>query len=154
MTFNHETSRAHPHPHRGRLAHRVPRRLRVVLGAHTPVLVATALLSLALGLAPPPARAARPASGPRYDVPHGFTRCPDAKAWHGFFKWASAGGTSCREAARFMRAYAGQAGDRMPKAVGGYRCRIFYWRNDDGDIYASRHTCTRNGEVVRFYGMV
>jgi hypothetical protein len=122
------------------------------LGARTPVLVAVALLSLVLGLAS--AAAAGAASGPRYDVPSGFTRCPDATAWHGFFKWASAQGTTCREAARFMRAYADKAGDTMPETVGGYRCKVFYWRNDDGDIYASRHTCTRDGKVVRFYGMV
>ena len=24
----------------------------------------------------------------------------------------------------------------------------------DGDIYASRHTCTREGATIRFYGMV
>jgi hypothetical protein len=23
---------------------------------------------------------------PRYDVPRGYTRCPDAEAWNGFFK--------------------------------------------------------------------
>jgi hypothetical protein len=34
------------------------------------------------------------ADGPRYDVPHGFKRCPDAVAWHGFFKWASQRETS------------------------------------------------------------
>ena len=28
------------------------------------------------------------AAGPHYDVPRGYTRCPHAVAWHGFFKWA------------------------------------------------------------------
>jgi hypothetical protein len=103
------------------------------------------LLAAALALAP----------GPRYDVPHGYTRCPDAKAWHGFFKWASVDGTSCREAQRFMRAYADKAGGaELPTRVDGYRCKVFVWRNDDGDVYASRHTCTRSGKVVRFYGEV
>jgi hypothetical protein len=119
------------------------------LGAATKVLLAGALSALALA-APAVARA----DGPRYDVPRGFTKCPDAKAWHGFFKWASAEHATCREAARFMRDYADAAGERMPTRVDGFRCRIFYWRNEDGDIYASRHTCTREKAVVRFYGMV
>ena len=50
------------------------------------------------------------AEGPRYDVPHGFTRCSRAVAWHGFFKWASAKDASCHETQRFMRAYAEKAG--------------------------------------------
>ena len=99
-----------------------------------------------------PAQAADP---PRYDVPHGFTRCPHAVAWHGFFKWASQRNTSCRAAARFMRTYAARAGgSRMPRHVEGHDCRIHYWRNEDGDIYASRHVCVRRGVTVRFYGMV
>lgn len=110
------------------------------MGAPAPLLLAAALAL---------------ASGPHYDVPRGYTRCPDAKAWHGFFKWASADGTSCREAARLMRDYADKAGgETMPTRVDGYRCKIFYWRDDDGDIYASRHTCTRDGNVIRFYGEV
>ena len=89
---------------------------------------------------------ARAADGPSYDVPRGFTRCPHALAWHGFFKWASAKDASCRETQRFMREYGEKAGrQRMPTSVAGYRCKIFYWRNDDGDVYASRHTCTRHG---------
>jgi hypothetical protein len=95
------------------------------------------------------------ADGPRYDVPRGFTRCPDAVAWHGFFKWASQRETSCRAAGRFMRAYAARAdGSRMPRHVAGYDCRIHYWRNEDGDVYASRHVCVRRGVTIRFYGMV
>ena len=98
---------------------------------------------------------AQAASGPRYDVPRGFTRCADAKAWNGFFKWASARHATCREAARVMRAYADESGGAtLPTRVGAYRCRNFYWRDDDGDVYASRHTCTRGDAVVRFYGMV
>ena len=36
----------------------------------------------------------------------------------------------------------------------GYACDIRYWRNADGDIYASRHACRRGGVAIRFYGMV
>ena len=60
-----------------------------------------------------------------------------------------------RRAAAFMREYAEHAGGpTMPRRVGEYTCRIHYWRNDDGDVYASRHTCTRGRATVRFYGMV
>jgi hypothetical protein len=92
---------------------------------------------------------------PRYDVPAGFTRCPHALAWNGFFKWASVRRTTCRHAARFMRAYADKAAGatHMPRRMGGFRCRIRYWRNEEGDIYASRHRCLRRGVVIRFYGM-
>ena len=31
---------------------------------------------------------------------------------------------------------------------------IRYWRNQEGDVYASRHRCARRAVVVRFYGMV
>lgn len=145
MTLNHETSRSDPHAHAGWQARRVARRVSVALGAATQILLATLLSSVAL---------AAPSGGPHYDVPRGFTRCPDARAWHGFFKWASADNASCREAARFMRAYADKVGDEMPTQVGSYRCRIHYWRNEEGDVYASRHTCSRRDVVVRFYGMV
>lgn len=95
------------------------------------------------------------AAGPRYDVPPGFTRCSHAVAWHGFFKWASQRDTTCRAAARFMRSYAARADDgAMPRRVAGYRCRLHFWRNDEGDIYASRHVCSRGGRIIRFYGMV
>ena len=98
---------------------------------------------------------ARAAAGPHYDVPAGFVRCPHALAWHGFFKWASARHASCRSAAHFIREYADHAGGpTMPRHVAGYTCRIHYWRNDDGDIYASRHVCTRGHVTIRFYGMV
>jgi hypothetical protein len=98
---------------------------------------------------------AQAATGPRYDAPHGFTRCTHARAWNGFFKWASQRGATCSRAAAFMREYAEHAdGARMPRAVAGYRCQIRYWRNEDGDVYASRHVCTRGGVTVRFYGMV
>ena len=95
------------------------------------------------------------ADRPRYDVPRGYTRCPDAQAWNGFFKWASIRRTTCRHATDFMRAYAREAthGD-MPRRLHGFRCRIRYWRNEEGDIYASRHTCVRRRVVIRFYGMV
>jgi hypothetical protein len=148
MRLNHETSRPDPHPYGRRPAHRAPRQGRDPLGAATPVLLAAVLSALAL------ATPAGAAAGPRYDVPRGYTRCPHAKAWHGFFKWASTEHASCREAARFMRVYADAAGATMPTKVDGYRCRIHYWRNADGDIYASRHTCSRGRAVVRFYGMV
>jgi len=94
-------------------------------------------------------------AGPRYDVPAGFTRCPHAIAWNGFFKWASEHGTTCRAVRRYMRVYAARAsGPHMPRHVAGYHCRIHYWRDADGDIYASRHTCVRGGVTIRFYGMV
>jgi hypothetical protein len=152
MARNHETTRAHPHPHPGRAAPRAARRGRHPARPLTPLLrsliALAAILSLAL------AAPAGADSGPHYDVPQGYTRCPHARAWHGFFKWASVERTSCGEAARMMRAYAAKADKSMPRSVDGYRCRIHYWRNEDGDIYASRHTCTRDGRVVRFYGMV
>lgn len=92
---------------------------------------------------------------PRYDVPPGFTRCPHATAWNGFFKWASVRHTTCRRATGFMRAYSGHAhGRHMPRHISGFRCRIRYWRNEDDDIYASRHVCRRGDVVIRFYGMV
>ncbi len=95
------------------------------------------------------------ADAPRYDVPAGYHRCPHATAWNGFFKWASARDTSCRRAARFIRAYArAAADDGMPRHVRGFDCRIRFWRNADGDIYASRHVCGGDDVVVRFYGMV
>jgi hypothetical protein len=47
---------------------------------------AAAVLAAALVLA----TSAGAADRPRYDVPRGYTRCPDAEAWNGFFKWASA----------------------------------------------------------------
>jgi len=109
-------------------------------------------VGLALALAGAGDGAARP---PRYDVPEGFTRCPAAIAWNGFFKWASARHATCRRAEGFMRAYARRA-ERgpMPRHARGFRCRIRYWRNGEGDIYASRHTCARADVVIRFYGMV
>ena len=92
---------------------------------------------------------------PHYDVPSGLKRCPHATAWNGFFKWASVRHTTCRYAADFMRAYARAVPDDgvMPKRVRGFRCSIRYWKNEDGDVYASRHGCGRRGVVVRFYGM-
>jgi hypothetical protein len=121
------------------------------VAARTPLALA-ALLSI-FALAAPAAGAAT--AGPRYDVPRGYTRCADAKAWHGFFKWASVRHATCREAARVMRTFADKAGgETLPARVDGYSCRNFVWRNEDGDVYASRHTCTRGDTVVRFYGMV
>src|SRR4051794_34978679 len=108
---------------------------------------------LTLGVLAAPAQAA--AAGPRYDVPRGFTRCPHAVAWHGFFKWASAQHTTCRATARFMRTYAAHAdGPAMPRRAAGYTCRIHYWRDAEDNIYASRHVCTRADVTIRFYGMV
>ena len=98
---------------------------------------------------------AQAAGRPRYAVPAGFTRCPHATAWHGFFKWASQRDSSCAAVHRYMRVYAAHAsGPRMPRHVAGYACRIHYWRDADGDIYASRNTCVRGRLVIRFYGMV
>jgi len=118
-----------------------------------PLTAALAACAVLLGSAFTGAAAA--ASGPRYDVPSGYTRCAHAVAWHGFFKWASQEGTNCREAARFMRRYASHAsGPSMPRHVASYRCRIHYWRDQAGDIYASRHVCTHGRVTIRFYGMV
>jgi hypothetical protein len=98
---------------------------------------------------------AQAGSRPRYDVPPGFTACPHAIAWNGFFKWASERHTNCRGARRYMRVYAAHAtGPRMPHHVGGFRCNIHYWRSADNEIYASRHTCIRGRMTIRFYGMV
>jgi hypothetical protein len=113
---------------------------RIIIGLVTALLLAA------------PASAAAP---PRYDVPPGFTRCPHVVAWHGFFKWVSVRHASCERAARVVSAYAARAdGAPMPRRVGAYTGRIRYWRNADGDIYASRHVCTRCDVVIRFYGMV
>ena len=91
---------------------------------------------------------------PHYDVPPGYARCPGATAWNGFFKWASARRASCARAQRFMRAYAAAVRGPMPRRVRGFRCRIRYWRNADGDIYASRHRCRCGAVTIRFYGTV
>ena len=114
------------------------------------VLVATTV-TLALSLVP----AAMAHDQPRYDVPSGYARCPRVTAWNGFFKWVSVRHTTCRRAQRFLRAYA-QAADRgpMPRQLRGFRCAIRYWRDEEGDIYASRHRCRRGAVVIRFYGMV
>ena len=99
--------------------------------------------------------AALGAGGPRYEVPRGFTRCSQAVAWHGFFKWASERRTDCRAVARFLRAYATHASaPNMPRNVARYRCEMRYWRDKDGDIYASRHVCRHGSVTIRFYGMV
>jgi hypothetical protein len=92
--------------------------------------------------------------GPRYDVPPGYDKCRGVAAWNGFFKWVSVKHATCRRAQRFLRAYA-IAAERgpMPRRVRGFRCTIRYWRNGEGDIYASRHRCRSGREVVRFYGM-
>jgi hypothetical protein len=95
------------------------------------------------------------ATRPSYVVPRGYTRCADAHAWNDFFKWASAKHASCRFTADFVTAYAERAGDGpMPRSVDGFSCRIDYWRDADGAIYASRHACTRGSIAIRFYGMV
>lgn len=122
-------------------------RRRIAATAAVPALLA----ALALGAAAPAAAADRP----RYDVPAGYTRCPDATAWNGFFKWASVRGARCARAAGVIRSYADAALDGpMPRHHAGFACRVRFWRNDDGDVYASRHTCRNGDVVVRFYGMV
>jgi hypothetical protein len=94
-------------------------------------------------------------AGPHYDVPKGYTRCPQATAWHHFFKWASAHHATCARTQRFMRDYGDQAGGpQMPRHVGGFTCTIRYWRDEDNQIYASRHVCTKGRATIRFYGMV
>jgi len=95
------------------------------------------------------------ADRPTSDVPTGYVRCPKAQAWNGFFKWASVKWTSCRHASEFMRAYARTAElGTMPRHLRGYRCKMRYWRNENGEVYASRHTCRRGRVAIRFYGMV
>ncbi len=92
---------------------------------------------------------------PRYDVPAGYLKCPAVTAWNGFFKWVSVKHTTCRRAGRFLRAYATIAErGAMPRRVRGFRCAIRYWRNEEGDIYASRHHCARERAMIRFYGVV
>ena len=109
------------------------------------------MLTLAVGVSAP-ASAADPASIRRAV---GYLRCPKARAWNGFFKWASARHTSCRRARAYVRAYAKKAQrGPMPRRLGNFRCTIRYWRNEEGDVYASRHRCTRGDAVIRFYGMV
>ena len=108
-------------------------------------------LALALGLG----STALGQEQPRYDVPPGYTRCSTVTAWNGFFKWVSTRQSTCRRARAFLRAYARKAAaGPMPRRVLGFRCRIRYWRNEEGDIYASRHRCGRGSIVFRFYGMV
>jgi hypothetical protein len=111
-----------------------------------------AIAAVVLALAP---GAGFDGNRPHYDVPRGYTRCPEAIAWNGFFKWASVRQATCRRAARFMRAYAAAA-ERgpMPRRLRGFRCRIRYWRNAEQQIYASRHACRRGGVAIRFYGTV
>jgi hypothetical protein len=29
-----------------------------------------------------------------------------------------------------------------------------YWKNEDGDVYATRHRCVRHRVIVRFYSVV
>jgi hypothetical protein len=113
--------------------------------------VVVIVVALALGLT----SSATGHEGPRYDVPSGYGRCVGVAAWNGFFKWVSVRHTTCRRAQRFLRAYATTA-ERgpMPRRVRGFRCTIRYWRNMEGDIYASRHRCERDRAVIRFYGMV
>ena len=54
-----------------------------------------------------------------------------------------------------MHAYARAArSGPMPRRLRGFACRIRYWRNEDGEIYASRHRCARDCVIVRFYGVV
>ena len=113
--------------------------------------VGSLVAALALAMAP----SAGAIDAPHYDVPAGFTRCSRATAAGGFFKWASEQRTTCRAAAAFMAGYARAAADGpMPRRLDGYRCDIRYWRNSDGDIYASRHACRRGARAIRFYGMV
>jgi hypothetical protein len=122
--------------------------MSAVRGTRTRLVGAAIVIALAL-----PAGAVA-ADGPHYVVPPGFVRCARVTAAGGFFKWTSVEHTTCRAAAGFMAAYAGVAADGpMPRRLRGYRCAIRYWRNADGDIYASRHACRRGAVAIRFYGM-
>jgi hypothetical protein len=113
------------------------------------------LAAMAVAVTLTVAPSARATDRPHYDVPRGYIRCAHVQAWNGFFKWASVQRTTCRYASSFMRAYAVKAahGD-MPRRLHAYRCKIRYWRNQDGDIYASRHACRRGSVAIRFYGMM
>jgi hypothetical protein len=115
--------------------------------------VRTVLVAIGLTLAL--ATSAAGADRPRYDVPRGYAKCAHVVAWNGFFKWVSVRHARCRRAQRFLRAYAiaAEAGP-MPRHLAGFTCTIRYWRDAEGDVYASRHRCTRDGAVIRFYGMV
>jgi hypothetical protein len=114
---------------------------------------AALMLTIALALALVPAAFAQ--DKPDYDVPRGYASCPRVTAWNGFFKWMSVKRTTCRRARRFLLAYARAADSGpMPRHLRGFRCTIRYWRNEEGDIYASRHRCRRRAVVIRFYGMV
>jgi hypothetical protein len=109
-------------------------------------------IGLALSLC---STAAGTADRPRYDVPAGYARCAKVTAWNGFFKWVSVRRATCRRARSFLGDYARRAGvGPMPRRLHGFRCAIRYWRNDEGDVYASRHRCVRDSAVIRFYGMV
>jgi hypothetical protein len=110
---------------------------------------------LAIGLTLALATSAAAAERPRYDVSRGYTKCSRVEAWNGFFKWASVRHTTCRRAQRFLRAYATAAdAGPMPRRARGFTCTIRYWRDSEGDVYASRHRCVRGDAVIRFYGMV
>jgi hypothetical protein len=76
------------------------------------------------------------ADRPRYDVPRGYTRCPDAKAWNGFFKWASVRGTTCRHAANFIRATPG----RRPPATCRDACTAFAVGSGTGETRTATST--------------
>ena len=115
----------------------------------------SSVVVIAVGLALGFALSAAASERPRYDVPTGYNKCREVAAWNGFFRWVSVRHTTCRRAQRFLRAYAITA-ERgpMPRRVRGFRCAIRYWRNEEGDVYASRHRCVHGRAVIRFYGMV
>ena len=108
-------------------------------------------VGIALGLC----STVRAADRPHYDVPAGYARCATVTGWNGFFKWVSVRRATCRRARGFLASYARRAADGpMPRRLLGYRCTIRYWRDGEGDIYASRHRCVRGRTAIRFYGMV
>jgi hypothetical protein len=76
------------------------------------------------------------ADRPRYDLPRGYTRCPDAKAWNGFFKWASVRRATCRHAANFIRAYA----RRRPTATCRDACTAFAVGSGTGETSTATST--------------
>jgi hypothetical protein len=108
------------------------------------------------GTQPPPSRSTRRV-WLRFDARLSTCSCsrPAGASLNGFFKWISVKRTTCRRARQFLRAYAGAA-DGEPMAAAPARIPVHdpYWRNDEGDIYASRHRCRRRAVVIRFYGMV
>ena len=93
-------------------------------------------------------------TGPRLRRPAGLHPLPAGEGRGRVLQVGIGRADECRAAAAFM-ADTRRGGGRPDAAqVHGYACDIRYWRNTDGDIYASRHACRRGAVAIRFYGMV